>query len=401
MDSPSTFASPEEEAAYWKSQATDYRLRYEETALELEEFQISSRELEAELEAQLEQAEAKVRELTSANQRLQMDGEALMDRNREIQTESHRQINALADDLGSISKTKEELVTYVRELEMSNDALENSKRQTISTLEDFEQRLNQALERNAYLENELEEKDQLHATIQRLKDEARDLRLEMSLKKTRSPSSVSLPLRETTTTSTSNGGSFASSEDNDGVAAKERSSSYNNSHVIPIPNGNRNLEQSTSNRHTPSPSSKHNSPSLTSSMLTQPGFPTTATTTTNLGVINAVQNYNNNQITHHGASEALTPTARITALNIVGDLLRKVGSLESKLASCRTTSMSVGSPLGSPMMEGGGLTKQRATTIGASEGGGGGDFSPSSFPASRPRANAVSAPTFVNCENYV
>uniref|UniRef100_A0A8C5K6V8 NUDE domain-containing protein n=1 Tax=Jaculus jaculus TaxID=51337 RepID=A0A8C5K6V8_JACJA len=31
----------------------------------------------------------------------------------------------------------------------------------------------------------------------------------------------------------------------------------------------------------------------------------------------------------------LTPAARISALNIVGDLLRKVGALESKLASCR------------------------------------------------------------------
>ncbi|POI30613.1 hypothetical protein CIB84_005638 [Bambusicola thoracicus] len=31
----------------------------------------------------------------------------------------------------------------------------------------------------------------------------------------------------------------------------------------------------------------------------------------------------------------LTPAARISALNIMGDLLRKVGALESKLASCR------------------------------------------------------------------
>lgn len=32
----------------------------------------------------------------------------------------------------------------------------------------------------------------------------------------------------------------------------------------------------------------------------------------------------------------MTPSARISALNIVGDLLRKVGALESRLASCRT-----------------------------------------------------------------
>lgn len=35
------------------------------------------------------------------------------------------------------------------------------------------------------------------------------------------------------------------------------------------------------------------------------------------------------------SSPALTPSARLSALNIVGDLLRKVGALELKLSSCR------------------------------------------------------------------
>ena len=34
-------------------------------------------------------------------------------------------------------------------------------------------------------------------------------------------------------------------------------------------------------------------------------------------------------------SNNLTPSARLSALNIVGDLLRKVGALELKLSSCR------------------------------------------------------------------
>ena len=55
MDSPPCFASSAEETSYWKSVADDFRRRFEESAEELEEFQISSRELEAELEAQLEQ----------------------------------------------------------------------------------------------------------------------------------------------------------------------------------------------------------------------------------------------------------------------------------------------------------------------------------------------------------
>lgn len=41
------------------------------------------------------------------------------------------------------------------------------------SLENFEQRLNQAIERNAFLESELDEKESLLVSVQRLKDEAR------------------------------------------------------------------------------------------------------------------------------------------------------------------------------------------------------------------------------------
>ena len=40
-----------------------------------------------------------------------------------------------------------------------------------------------------------------------------------------------------------------------------------------------------------------------------------------------------NHSVHH--QPPLTPSARLSALNIVGDLLRKVGALELKLSSCR------------------------------------------------------------------
>lgn len=48
-------------------------------------------------------------------------------------------------------------------------------RATITSLEDFEQRLNQAIERNAFLESELDEKESLLVSVQRLKDEARGI----------------------------------------------------------------------------------------------------------------------------------------------------------------------------------------------------------------------------------
>lgn len=48
-----------------------------------------------------------------------------------------------------------------------------SLRATIMSLEDFEQRMNHVIERNAFLESELDEKENLLESVQRLKDEAR------------------------------------------------------------------------------------------------------------------------------------------------------------------------------------------------------------------------------------
>merc|ERR1711915_356722 len=46
---------------------------------------------------------------------------------------------------------------------------------------DFEGRLNIAIERNAFLESELDEKENLKGVVQRLKDETRDLRQELKV----------------------------------------------------------------------------------------------------------------------------------------------------------------------------------------------------------------------------
>nr|7E1T_C Chain C, Isoform 2 of Nuclear distribution protein nudE homolog 1 [Homo sapiens]7E1T_D Chain D, Isoform 2 of Nuclear distribution protein nudE homolog 1 [Homo sapiens] len=71
------------------------------------------------------------------------------------------------DDLAQTKAIKDQLQKYIRELEQANDDLERAKRATIMSLEDFEQRLNQAIERNAFLESELDEKENLLESVQR------------------------------------------------------------------------------------------------------------------------------------------------------------------------------------------------------------------------------------------
>ncbi|XP_053381571.1 nuclear distribution protein nudE homolog 1-like [Mercenaria mercenaria] len=225
-----------------------------------------------------------------------------------IHSQSHTQISDLENELLQVRAFKDELQKYIRELEQSNDDLERAKRATVVSLEDFETRLNQAIERNAFLESELDDKETLCETVQRLKDEARDLRQEIDVREK--------PLSQS--------GSGATTPTN---PQSLESRLQNNTHD----NNNK-------------PKSK-NEPNGTINHIDQGG-----NITPNKGIP-----------TMNGGTP-LTPSARISALNIVGDLLRKVGALENKLASCRnfvkdpprgSNPRSGNSPVNSPRYESG------------------------------------------------
>ncbi|XP_061740883.1 nuclear distribution protein nudE-like 1-B isoform X2 [Nerophis ophidion] len=264
------FCSKDEELDYWKSQALKYKKSCHDAQEELQEFQEGSRELEAELEAQLGQAERRLRDLQTENERLKNDVDNLKEKLEQQYTQSYKEISVLEDDLGQTRSIKEQLHKYVRELEQANDDLERAKRATIVSLEDFEGRLNQAIERNAFLESELDEKESLLVSVQRLKDEARDLRQELAVRE-RTTDRMSAPSSPTLDIDKTDSAIQASLS----LPATPVEKSVEHSFVAP-------------------------------------------------------------KVTNGCANSSLTPSGRISALNIVGDLLRKVGALESKLAACRS-----------------------------------------------------------------
>ncbi|XP_031699776.1 nuclear distribution protein nudE-like 1-A isoform X1 [Anarrhichthys ocellatus] len=267
------FSSKDEEIDFWKTLSLKYKESCQEAREELLEFQEGSRELEAELEAQLGQAEHRMKDLQSENGRLKNEVDSLKERFEHQYAQSYKQISMLEDDLGQTRSIKEQLHKYVRELEQSNDDLERAKRATIMSLETFEQRLNQAIERNAFLESELDEKESLLESVQRLKDEARDMRQELAVRERQSDvtrmSAPSSPTQENEKMDTAVQASLS-------LPATPLSQGLDNAFANPTALSN--------------------------------GF---------------------------GSNSPLTPSARISALNIVSDLLRKVGALESKLAACR------------------------------------------------------------------
>uniref|UniRef100_A0A665TPK3 NudE neurodevelopment protein 1 n=1 Tax=Echeneis naucrates TaxID=173247 RepID=A0A665TPK3_ECHNA len=250
---PPEFRSLEDELGFWKEQAARHQQSAEEAQEELQEFQQMSRDYEGELETELKQCEARNRELLATNNRLRMELENYKEKYENQHSEACRQISSLEGDLAETTAVRDHLHKYIRELEQANDDLERAKRATIMSLEDFEQRMNQVIERNAFLESELDEKENLLESVQRLKDEARDLRQELAVQQ----------------------------------------------------------KQQVQDRK-PSLSSVVKEPSSSSSSCCV--------------FVSAAESL---------SATPLTTSARISALNIVGELLRKVGNLESKLASCR------------------------------------------------------------------
>ena len=100
----------------------------------------------------------------------------------ELNTNSHKQISHLQEEAAKLKAVKDEMQRYIRELEQKNDDLERNYRCAMFSLDEFESKLENAVERNALLESELDEKNQLAETVQRLRDEARDLKQELAVR---------------------------------------------------------------------------------------------------------------------------------------------------------------------------------------------------------------------------
>jgi len=86
-------------------------------------------------------------------------------------------------ELDSLRSLQEKFVVKTRELEIGFDDLERNERAAQSSLMDLENKYNKAIERNVILENELEGKNHLIVQVQRLKDELKDVSIELAILK--------------------------------------------------------------------------------------------------------------------------------------------------------------------------------------------------------------------------
>lgn len=81
--------------------------------------------------------------------------------------------NTLENNFDQLKAEHEELIQHTRIVEQKNDDLERANRVVSATVSDLEAMLNQAYEKNEFLELEVEDKESLTVKHQRVLDELR------------------------------------------------------------------------------------------------------------------------------------------------------------------------------------------------------------------------------------
>ncbi|KAJ7103408.1 hypothetical protein B0H15DRAFT_812150 [Mycena belliarum] len=170
------------------SSSNDWREKYNEVAdmlaetrNELDEFQVASKELEAELEAELQRTEKSQQDLKVKVARAETERDEWKSKFMSLQTNHNTTTTTLQRELDKLRQEHQQSKVQLRELEMGNDDLERNERAVSSSLADIESKYSRALEEKILLEHELLDKANLEEECQRLKDELRDANVEISI----------------------------------------------------------------------------------------------------------------------------------------------------------------------------------------------------------------------------
>ena len=178
--SPGPGTSTEQALKYYKAQ-------YEQLESDLADFQASSKELEAELERDVEATEKRERQWKDKASNLQYEIDEWKTKYRLSKTEASNAQNSLQKEITQLRETNREMNLRLRDTEVANDDFERKQRNTESSLEDMEQKYNQTIERSVMLEEEMrtseQEREALRIETQRLRDEFSDLKIEADITK--------------------------------------------------------------------------------------------------------------------------------------------------------------------------------------------------------------------------
>ena len=168
------------------------------------------------------------------------------------------------------------------------------------SLGEFESKLNEALERNAILEIELDEKDELAEVVQRLRDDLREHKQELTVRQHKAHKEISINMTNEQDISNQENQNQSMDTDNITLVKSEVSS--------PVKLRSDSVQNAIS---PPSNLNELNLQNQTKKILNE------------ISKVDLTQfiNSGSNQMTQ---PHPVTPTMRITALNYIGDALRKM-----------------------------------------------------------------------------
>ncbi|OAF68668.1 Nuclear distribution protein nudE [Intoshia linei] len=167
---------------YWKNHAEMMENNFNNLKNEYESFAKENEEYNAILEAELNDTNNEIKRLSEDNKRLKNNIDEIRSEYNQRYVDNQTTINQLTQNLETVKILHLNLENTLRTQEQSVDDYEMDKRTMITSLENFEYKLTVSLEKNAFLEGELVDKEKLTQNVQRLKDEIKDLRDELTYK---------------------------------------------------------------------------------------------------------------------------------------------------------------------------------------------------------------------------
>lgn len=245
----------------------------------------------------------------------------------EINVNTHKQITTLQEEVAKLKAVKDEMQRYIRELEQKNDDLERNYRCAVFSLGEFETKLNEALERNAILESELDEKDELAETVQRLRDEARDLKQELAVRQHRTNSihngSLLLTPKESNRRSSLMMTSMSSQDTMttailDSLTTESTATASNSMET-------ESTTLNSANTHPSEQIQSEKNPTMLNTILNELNLKQQQQQQKLINGDHASSSGNNKlNGFYHSSPATISPLTRISALNYIGDALRKV-----------------------------------------------------------------------------
>ncbi|GAA5816951.1 hypothetical protein MFLAVUS_010486 [Mucor flavus] len=186
------FNSAQDELEYWRAHSEHLENTLQDNRAALDEFQVSSRELEEELEKELQTTEKAYNDLKSRCERFKRDADDWKSKYTESKHEQNIAMVQMQREIDILRATEDTFRKQVLELELDNDDLERTERAATSSLTDLEMKLNRAIERNVILGMHhltiaitfcmhISTKDNLTEQAQRLRDELNEVNQELSV----------------------------------------------------------------------------------------------------------------------------------------------------------------------------------------------------------------------------